>query len=198
MAMTACRECGKPVSTQAKNCPHCGTSAPSKKKGKGGIGKLLLIVFAIGLVTTVLSKKDQTSIASAPQQTPAVRPAEAPKTSAQTDEKRAAQQKESDDLKAMLARQRAEAMAGWDEKTRTDAKQLVEGCLEFKICEPSDYRRLEGKTRSFVFHTLGDPVSSQYVGGRDIEYFNVPIEGKHSARLQLTYKYDKVDSVNVY
>lgn len=66
MAMTACRECGKPVSTEAKNCPHCGTSAPSKKKSKGGIGKWLLIFFAIGLVATVLPKREGASTASAP------------------------------------------------------------------------------------------------------------------------------------
>jgi hypothetical protein len=66
MAMTACRECGKPVSTQAKNCPHCGTSAPSKKKGKGGIGKWLLIFFAIGLVATVMPKKEDRVAGSNP------------------------------------------------------------------------------------------------------------------------------------
>ena len=59
MAMTACKECGKAVSTGAKTCPHCGTSAPAKKKGKGGIGKWLLIVFAIGLVAMILPKQDK-------------------------------------------------------------------------------------------------------------------------------------------
>jgi hypothetical protein len=65
MALTTCRECGKQVSTDAKACPHCGTSAPAKKKAKGGIGKWLLIVFAIGLVAMVLPKKDKATTAAA-------------------------------------------------------------------------------------------------------------------------------------
>ena len=64
MALTTCRECGKQVSTDAKTCPHCGTSAPAKKKAKGGIGKWLLIVFAIGLVAMVLPKKDKATTAT--------------------------------------------------------------------------------------------------------------------------------------
>ena len=64
MAMTACKECGKAVSTEAKTCPHCGTSAPAKKKGKGGIGKWLLIAFAIGLVVMILPKQDKTTTAA--------------------------------------------------------------------------------------------------------------------------------------
>ena len=51
MAMTTYKECGKQVSTEAKACPHCGAAAPAKKKAKGGIGKWLLIVFAIGIFT---------------------------------------------------------------------------------------------------------------------------------------------------
>ena len=57
MAITTCKECGKQVSTEAKACPHCGAAAPAKKKAKGGIGKWLLIVFAIGVVAAVLPKK---------------------------------------------------------------------------------------------------------------------------------------------
>ena len=75
MAMTACKECGKAVSTGAKTCPHCGTSAPAKKKGKGGIGKWLLIVFAIGLVAAILPKQDKASTAaSAPPKVQAKSP----------------------------------------------------------------------------------------------------------------------------
>ena len=64
MAITTCKECGKQVSTEAKTCPHCGTSAPSKKKSKGGIGKWLLIAFAIGLVAMILPKQDKTTTAA--------------------------------------------------------------------------------------------------------------------------------------
>ena len=78
MALTTCRECGKQVSTDAKTCPHCGTSAPAQKKTRGGIGKWLLIVFAIGLVAMVLPKKDKTTTAAAKppvQAAPATAPA---------------------------------------------------------------------------------------------------------------------------
>ena len=41
---------------------------PAKKKGKGGIGKWLLIAFAIGLVVMLLPTRDKaTPVASAPQ-----------------------------------------------------------------------------------------------------------------------------------
>ena len=65
MAMTTCKECEKPVSTEAKACPHCGAAAPAKKKAKGGIGKWLLIVFAIGLVAMILPKKDEVAASNA-------------------------------------------------------------------------------------------------------------------------------------
>lgn len=29
MSLTACRECGQPVSTEAESCPHCGISQPA-------------------------------------------------------------------------------------------------------------------------------------------------------------------------
>ena len=75
MAMTRCKECEKPVSTDAKTCPHCGTSAPAKKKTKGGIGKWLLIVFVIGLVAMILPKQDKaTPVASAPPKAQAKSP----------------------------------------------------------------------------------------------------------------------------
>ena len=75
MAMTTCKECGKQVSTEAKACPHCGAAAPAKKKAKGGIGKWLLIVFAIGLVAMILPKQDKTtSVASAPPKAQAKSP----------------------------------------------------------------------------------------------------------------------------
>ena len=76
MAMTTCKECGKQVSTGAKTCPHCGTSAPAKKKAKGGLGKWLLIVFAIGVVAAVLPKKDKDAVSSAAPITETVQPKE--------------------------------------------------------------------------------------------------------------------------
>ncbi len=204
MAMTACKECGKAVSTEAKTCPHCGTSAPAKKKGKGGIGKWLLIAFAIGLVVMILPKRDKaTPVASAPQKAPAVRAAEAPNAPAPKEEKLTeGQQKALDDLKAFRARMDkldADTRAQWDAETKADAKSL-RGCVEDKICATDTYPRLlQDKPRAFVSDILGDPASVQNIGGREIHYFNVPTtDGRKSARLQLSYKNFAVDTVNVY
>ena len=80
MAMTTCKECGKQVSTEAKACPHCGAAAPARKKAKGGIGKWLLVVFAIGVVVAVLPKQDKAKAsASAPQRTQAAPVPDTPK-----------------------------------------------------------------------------------------------------------------------
>jgi hypothetical protein len=35
MAITVCRVCQEEVSTEAKDCPHCGAPFPSKKEWKG-------------------------------------------------------------------------------------------------------------------------------------------------------------------
>lgn len=45
MAMTSCRECGKPISTEAKTCPHCGAAprpAAVKTNPMAGMAKLFL------------------------------------------------------------------------------------------------------------------------------------------------------------
>lgn len=203
--MTACKECGKAVSTGAKTCPHCGTSAPAKKKGKGGISnKWLLIVFAIGLVAAILPKQDKaTTAASAPQRAPAVRAAEAPKAPAPIEEKLTeGQQKALDEVRASaarLAKLSADAREQWDAQTKEDAK-LLRGCLEHQVCDSGTYPRLlREKPRAFVNDILGEPASVQNIGGLEIEYFNVPTtDGRKRARLQLSYKNFAVDSVNVY
>lgn len=53
MALKPCRECGAPVSTQAKACPHCGISSPGGipppvKKRKSPIGISGIVLIAIG------------------------------------------------------------------------------------------------------------------------------------------------------
>ncbi|KPK64544.1 hypothetical protein AMJ83_02245 [candidate division WOR_3 bacterium SM23_42] len=35
MTLIQCRECQKEISTEAKNCPHCGAPFPARKKWKG-------------------------------------------------------------------------------------------------------------------------------------------------------------------
>ena len=34
MALTACRECAKEVSTEAAACPHCGAAAPARERSE--------------------------------------------------------------------------------------------------------------------------------------------------------------------
>ena len=204
MAMTTCKECSKQVSTEAKACPHCGTSAPAKKKAKGGIGKWLLIVFAIGVVAAILPKQDKaTPVASAPPKAPTVRAVEVPKAPAPIEEKLTeGQQKALDEVRAStarLAKLSADAREQWDAETKEDAK-LLRGCLEHQVCDSGTYPRLlREKPRTFVNDILGEPASVQNIGGREIEYFNVPTtDGRERAKLQLSYKNFAVDSVNVY
>ena len=72
MALVACRECGNEVSTEAKTCPHCGTSKPAMKpkvnqpvnetvKAAGSRKwiKNILILAAIGMVASVVVPKNK-------------------------------------------------------------------------------------------------------------------------------------------
>ena len=204
MAMTTCKECGKQVSTEARACPHCGAEAPAKKKAKGGIGKWLLIVFAIGVVAAILPKQDKAPpVASAPQKALTVRAAEPPKAAAPSEEKLTeGQQKALDEIKAHSARLdklAADSREQWDAETKADAK-LLRACLEHQGCESGTYARLlREKPRAFVNDILGDPASVQNIGGREIHYFSVPTtDGRKQARLQLSYTNFSVDTINVY
>jgi hypothetical protein len=204
MAMTTCKECGKQVSTKAKTCPHCGAAAPAKKKANGGVGKWLLMVFAIGVFAAILSKQDKASpIASAPPKAPTVRAVEPPKAAAPSEEKLTeGQQKALNEIKAHSARLdklAADSREQWDAKTKADA-QLLRACLEHQGCESGTYARLlHEKPRAFVNDILGDPASVQNIGGREIHYFSVPTtDGRKQARLQLSYTNFTVESINVY
>ncbi len=213
MAMTTCKECGKQVSAEAKTCPHCGAAAPAKKKVKGGLGKWFLIVFAIGVVAAVLPKQDKAKTsASAPQKTQAASVPGTPKkvevTATEekndevTDRQRAALaalKAQSEALDQRIAAAGEEQRKSWDAKTIEDAK-LLRGCLEYQVCDANTYPRvLRGKSRFFVFDTLGDPVSEQNIGGRELYYFAIPVaDGRKSAKLQLSFEMSVVDVVNVY
>ncbi len=52
MALTQCRECGKPVSKQAPNCPNCG--APVKKE-TSFLVKLLIFILLFPVIMSVLA-----------------------------------------------------------------------------------------------------------------------------------------------
>jgi hypothetical protein len=48
MALKPCKECGKEISTEAKNCPHCGKKDPTgRQAGCLGIGCLSIVVLAV-------------------------------------------------------------------------------------------------------------------------------------------------------
>ena len=156
MAMTTCKECGKQVSTEAKACPHCGAAAPARKKAKGGIGKWLLVVFAIGVVVAVLPKQDKAKAsASAPQRTQAapvpdtpkkveVTATEEKKADEVTDKQRAALaalKAQSEALDQRIAAAGAEQRKSWDAQTVEDAK-LLRGCLEHRGCDVGTYPRV--------------------------------------------------------
>jgi DNA-directed RNA polymerase subunit RPC12/RpoP len=57
MALKACRECGKDVSTEAKQCPHCGVSKPIKTRPTIGCGGAILIFFVLGIVMNTFGPK---------------------------------------------------------------------------------------------------------------------------------------------
>lgn len=44
MALTACRECQREVSSEAPTCPHCGARAPVPKKAGMGVGGWVLVI----------------------------------------------------------------------------------------------------------------------------------------------------------
>lgn len=56
--------------------PTLWRSSTREEEGKRGVGKWLLIVFAIGVVAAVLPKKDKVAVSSAASKTAAVQPKE--------------------------------------------------------------------------------------------------------------------------
>ena len=58
MAMIRCKECGRPISNKAKNCPNCGAPV-TRGSGCGTlIITFLIILFSMSYITTVLSTHD--------------------------------------------------------------------------------------------------------------------------------------------
>lgn len=60
MALTKCIECDKEISTDAKTCPHCGTSKPHKTNYKKVLiaGGIALVLFTIWGVSSNKNKVD--------------------------------------------------------------------------------------------------------------------------------------------
>lgn len=65
MALGACRECGRQISTDATTCPHCGKRNPTRAQFSLGMGCVVLIggVMLIGLSSSLF---DSTSTPSRP------------------------------------------------------------------------------------------------------------------------------------
>lgn len=56
MSLVPCRECGREVSDQAMQCPHCGTRLRQPRRGLfGQIFKLLFIGFNILMIVWIVS-----------------------------------------------------------------------------------------------------------------------------------------------
>ena len=64
MALIACRECGKPASSKATKCPHCGIENPDKgtartqgcAQGCGTVAMLPWIIAAVALFLAYLAE----------------------------------------------------------------------------------------------------------------------------------------------
>lgn len=86
MALKDCKECGKPVSTQAKACPNCGAKPPQQTKELiVGIVAVAFIIFMAAVIfgdngnSDDTADKDTTPAKTAPTKTPEQIAAEAQK-----------------------------------------------------------------------------------------------------------------------
>lgn len=64
MALKPCRECKKDVSTEAKTCPHCGVSAPTKQP-PSKLGWVALGLFAV-VCTAAIAGSGKRSVEASP------------------------------------------------------------------------------------------------------------------------------------
>lgn len=63
MALTACTECKKEVSTKAKVCPHCGVPHPTVKT-KDVIAGLIVLLSVGGIVASCVGGKSSSDEAA--------------------------------------------------------------------------------------------------------------------------------------
>lgn len=55
MSLIACRECGKEISSDAVNCPHCGAGTPKAKNRKDWI-IVIGIIAAVAVLLWLISR----------------------------------------------------------------------------------------------------------------------------------------------
>lgn len=73
MALTACKECGKEISTEAEACPHCGAKPKRKNKLTGIIVAVILGLWITHLyVPQLFNSADNITTVAAPEKRCAV------------------------------------------------------------------------------------------------------------------------------
>lgn len=103
MAMVKCRECGKDVSDEAKNCPHCGIAKPAPPSKVGNYIKLALgAVLLISIFRCIGDQEDRKSQADAERAR-----AEAAKTPEQRAQEAAKKAKDEAEFQSVVARLKA-------------------------------------------------------------------------------------------
>ena len=103
MGTVKCRECGKNVSNEAKNCPHCGVAKPAPESKLGLYVKLGLgAVLVIAMVRCISDQEDRKSQASAEKQR-----IEASKTPEQRAREEAEKAKKEAEFQSVVSRLRA-------------------------------------------------------------------------------------------
>ena len=103
MAIVKCRECGKDISTDAKNCPHCGVAKPAPPSKAGNYIKLAVgAVLVIAMVRCINENEDRKTNADAERQR-----IEATKTPGQKAAEVAAKAKSEADFQSVVARLRS-------------------------------------------------------------------------------------------
>jgi zinc-ribbon domain len=58
MALVTCKDCGNPVSDQAKTCIKCGAPVPEPKKKTGVVAWTVCAFIAVGIVSSLFAKHD--------------------------------------------------------------------------------------------------------------------------------------------
>lgn len=67
MSLKDCKECGKPVSTEAKACPHCGAKPPAKTSMFTWIVGILMIVVIGSTISRGQEERNSVATPEAPE-----------------------------------------------------------------------------------------------------------------------------------
>jgi hypothetical protein len=82
MALKACTECGREISTEARTCPHCGKKDPTRpRRGSGSLWGTIFVILIVLIAIGSLGRK-QTSVEQGTSTTPPPAPLLTPKEEA--------------------------------------------------------------------------------------------------------------------